>query len=288
MKNNNSINLPKKGMNRDSHHSQLQQTEYSFAMDANTESETGEQLNIGNEPSNRLTVNFPEGYKVVGKKKDLLGNKTYFFLTNPETGYSSLGYIDDTQISDNNIDTEVDCEDCVNNYNDLGTPLEDTTQTPTHSYVEIINDSCNGDLNLNINFPIKFIELKDEKLGKSLYWTDFNNPPRKINLDDIEYYKYTGEISCGIDGTTPTCIDVSKILIQPNYEIPTVIPEVVQTGGNLKMGTYEFLVAYSDQEGNEISEYFGITNPISIFDENNKKIYYFYFYFFYLLIIINY
>lgn len=272
MKQNKTISSPKKGMNRDVHSSALEPMEYSFALNSNTEGETGEQYNQINEPSNNLTVDFPTGFKVIGKKKDLLANRTYFFLTNPTTNFSSIGYVDDTQNTSNNFDEYVPCENCNNSYNELGTPLEEVTQTPTHTYVEIINDSCNRDLNFNINFPIKFIELKDEKLGKSLYWTDFNNPPRKINLSDIEYYQYIGEIVCGVDNTTPTCIDVSKLLMQPNYSIPTVDPELVQTGGNLKMGTYEFLVAYSDQEGNEISEYFGITNPISIFDENNKTL----------------
>jgi hypothetical protein len=36
------------------------------------------------------------------------------------------------------------------------------------------------------------------------------------------------------------------------------------------MGMYEFLIAYSDAAGNEISPYYSITNPIAIFDKNNR------------------
>ena len=63
MKNKKSLSAPKKGMNRNTHLSQLQNIEYTFALNATTSNETGDSLNIQNEPSNYLAIIFPAGYK---------------------------------------------------------------------------------------------------------------------------------------------------------------------------------------------------------------------------------
>lgn len=265
------ISSPKLGMAKDTHYSQLQNNEYTFCLNCNTENETGETLNINNEPSNYLTVVLPDGYKVVGYKKHPTLPKVYFFLTNPTTGYSSFGYVDVITAPDAIFqqDTEQECPDC-NYYNTLPTPLEDTTQTPYGEYVELLNDLCNRDFNFSIDHPIKHIEIKADKLGTFIYFVDGYNPDRWIDDDNIEFYKYTGEIICGEDQREPVCVNVEKMLQQPVYTIPTITPDVLQIGGNLRMGTYEFLLAYSDLAGNEISEYYSITQPVPIFDENNR------------------
>ena len=266
-----SLSVPKSGMQRNTSPHLLQADEYTFMLNGNNETSSGNRLNLTNEPSNLFGVDFPTDFKVIGYKSHLNSDTTFFFLTNPTTGFSSIGYVSNIQNVQSTQDLEVECDNC--NYTRvLDEPLEAQTQTPSHTYIELINDACNGDLNLDINFPIKFLEIKDEKLGRVIYFTDFRNPARKLEVDNIEKYLYTGEINCGIDNTVPTCVDAFKLLLQPNHQIPKITPELLQTGGNLKMGTYEFLVAYSDQDGNEISEYYSITNPISIFDENNRTL----------------
>ena len=50
----------------------------------------------------------------------------------------------------------------------------------------------------------------------------------------------------------------------------TITPEILKTGGQLKLGTYEVYGVYCDALGNEITEYCTPTNPIKIFDENNS------------------
>lgn len=271
MKENKNISAIKRGMNRNTHSSQLQPTEYSFMLNGNTESETGDRLNVSNEPSNRLTTVFSENYKVIGHRKDLLANKTYFHLTNPTTKKSSIGYINNTQIEVYNGDIYTDCPDCQDNKNQLGTPLEDTTQSPTHTYVELINDNCydvGEGLNYDINFPIKFIELKQESLGTNMYWNDYRNNPRRMRVDDVSYL-FEKEIPCEPTEDL-TCFDVDKLLQFPKHTHIQLEVEAVQTGGNLKLGTYEFYAAYSDLNGNEITQYSTPINPISIFDETNN------------------
>lgn len=266
-----SISAPKVGMKKDSHYSQLKNNEYTFCLNCNTETEAGESLNITNEPSNYLTVRLPESYKVVGYKKHPRLPKVYFFLTNPVTRYSSFGYVDVVSAPDSIFqeDTNVECEDC-NYYNTLPTPLEEITQTPYAEYTELLNDLCNRAFNLSIDFPIKHIEIKDDKLGTFLYWADKRNPDRWLDADNIDFYKYTGGIVCGVDEREEVCVNVEKMLQQPIYSVPSVTPDVLQIGGNLRKGTYEFMAAYSDLPGNEISEYYSITQPIPIFDENNR------------------
>src|SRR5699024_5154753 len=113
---------------------------------------------------------------------------------------------------------------------------------------------------------------KDEKCGKVIYFTDNNNPPRYIQLDKLEQYGYTGNILCGEDNTTPACLDCEKMRIFKKFDIPDLDIHDVVFGGNLQKGTYEFLIAYCDELGNEISRYYSLTNPISIFDLNDTKI----------------
>lgn len=263
------ISAPKIGMNRDAHPSQLQNTEYTFCMDCNTENETGDVLNITNEPSNYFSVQFPQGYKVVGYKKHTTKDITYFFLTNIETGYSSIGYVTHTGRPILPQDTEETCEEC-NQYSKLPVPLEEVEQVPFNQYIEYFNDLCNKDLNFSINHPIKHIEIKADKLGTNIYFADGYNPDRVFNADNTQYYKEVGVDVCGEDNTTPICVNTDRMRQDPIYTIPVITPERLQIGGNLRMGTYSFAVAYCDKLGNEISDYYSVTQPIKIFDENNR------------------
>lgn len=269
MKQKQSISAIKSGLNKDAHISQLKNIEITLLINGNTENETGG-YNVQNEPSNRLGIRFPESYVVIGFKNDILQDKTYYFLTNPTTKKSSIGYVT-TIITDTfNQDEELECEDC-SPYNQLGEPLENQIQTPAFNYVEILNDNClsvGKGLNFDINFPLKKIEIKQEKLGTYLYWDDNRNPPRWMNVSDTSYL-FTQEIPCE-DNIIVTCPLLDKLLIFPKHNKLQITAEELQIGGNLKLGTYEFYVAYCDLMGNEMTQYSTPTNPISIFDENNN------------------
>lgn len=290
MKNKQSISAIKKGMNKDASISQVTNAEYLFMVNGNTNNETGEGFNVQNEPSNRLGVIFPEGYKVVGFVKNQLKERTYYLLTSLEQDINSehfrrstIGYVQDSMINDINEDIESTCQDCQE-YNELGTPLEQQIQVPSTVYVELVHDRCisladieDKGLNFNINFPIKKIEIKQEVLGTTLYWNDWRNPFRYLQIGRIEEavendtfdYLHTLDIACD-DPIETECIDVDKLLVNPKHKRIILQAESEQIGGNLKMGTYEFWGAYCDAYGNEVTEYSTPTNPISIFDENNS------------------
>lgn len=271
MKDKKSISGIKLGMNIDAHIGQLKNTEYSFALNANTNSET-EGFNIQNEPSNYYGVSFPSGYKVIGYRNDLLQERTYYLLTNPNTRKSSVGYVINNVQDQKNIDQEQECTDCTK-YNEISTPLEDTTQTPSLQYIELFNDNCLIDagkegLNFDVNYPVKKIEIKQEKLGTTIYFNDNRNPKRYINVSDISYL-FTQEVPCGED-ITVDCLLVDKLLVFPKHNRIKINADKLQVGGNLKLGTYEFYAVYCDLLGNEITQYSTPTNPISIFDDNNN------------------
>lgn len=93
---NKNISIPQSGMVRDKHPSSLTNAEYSFALNANIESEDGNSGLKSNEHSTLKCIGF-EGYKVIGYKNDLSTGDTYFFLSNPETGYSKISYYRPTE-----------------------------------------------------------------------------------------------------------------------------------------------------------------------------------------------
>lgn len=271
----NNMNAPKKGMNRDIDLSEQQPNEYSIAINANIESADGETFILSNEQSNILATRFKGGFKFLGGKNDINSNNTYIFLLNPTTGVGEFGVIQNTQNTNDLEDLLVDCGDC-SEIRELSTPLEDQEQIELQTYETLLSDQCHIDDNtpekgfqFDINKPIKKISIKNEKCGKTLYFTDDLNPPRHIILDNLSLYQTEGDIICGVDNTTPTCLNNERLRIFKLFDIPNIVPVSIELGGRLKMGVYEFLIAYSDISGNEISEYFSITNPISIFDENN-------------------
>jgi hypothetical protein len=268
------ISPAKKGMNRDVHPSELQKDEYSFALNTNFQDEHGSgQIVLQNEPSNIKCSGFKSGYKVIGHKFDINADRTYFFLTNADTGCSEIGYID--SLSSINGLEQVEAECGCNIQVVLENPLEGTVQEAVCTYHTLMSDCCeglvesDGCLNFNINFPIKQgnIEIKDEKIGKVLYWTDNYNPPRYLKVDHVDNY-YIDEDLC--EGTEEkVCLQCEKLRIFPLFNKPCITPEVIQIGGVLRAGTYEAYIAYSDESGNVASNFYSFTNPVSIFDKNN-------------------
>lgn len=266
----------------------LTNSEYSFALNANTSNEVDDSgFNIQKEPSNRLGIIFPPTYRVIGFRNDTLKNRTYYLLTstesnklNPNYKRSSIGYVDNTLDETFNQDIVIDgCKDCEKE-GVLGVALETITQVASQTYIELEHDRCisladieEKGLNFDINFPIKKIEIQQEKLGTLLFWEDNRNPSRYLNVTDLEEntpnYLHIQEVSCETDEIV-SCLLVDKLLMFPKHSKIIIEAKEEQIGGNLKKGTYEFYAAYCDLSGSSISQYSTPTNPISIFDENNN------------------
>jgi hypothetical protein len=269
------ITTPKKGMNRSSAPFEIGESEYTFAFNANFSDAHGNgQVNLQNESSNIYCSGFKDGYKVVGHRYHINKDRVYFFLTNPETGCSEIGFIRGIK---NTTSIEALSEECGCNIKVImETPLQDISKITTCTYTTIISDyceeteSCTGCLNFSIDHPIheSNILIKDEITGTTMYWTDGNEPQRYIQLDNLGIY-VTNNDDC-TDEEVTTCLQCDKLRIFPLSNKMCVTPMTIQGGGNLKAGMYEVLAAYCDKKGNELTNYYSKTNLIPIHDPNNN------------------
>ena len=271
----NSISSAKIGMNKDAHISNLKENEYPHAKNSNFWEDGGEGYNIQNEHSNILASKFKEGFKVIGFVNEVNINKTYFFLATKDQSVSEIVVIENTSDVPDLQDNIIDCDDC-NQAVEQQPALEDIEQTESQSFNVVVSDapnSCNGGgcLNFSISHPIKTALIKNEKLGKVLYWTDDYNPPRYLELHNLEQYNYLEDnIDC--EEPTPVCLACDKLEIFKDSIVPILEPVEVVLGGNLKRGMYQAVLAYCDEAGNEQSRYFTITEPTPIFDTQNNKL----------------
>ena len=266
------LSTPKIGMNRSNSPHLLQEGEYAFQMNGNSYDESGEKFNLTDEHSNILALKFAAGYKFIGGKNHVVRNKTYVFLTNPTTGASEIGCIDNDRTFTTIADTEIEtnCTDCTDYINVEASPLEEQTQIAHQQYQTIVEDSCNLCLEFNINNPIIDILIKEQNIGTKLFWTATpgNKEFRYIELDDLAKYLVVGDDNCGAV-PTPTCLDCDKLRVFRLYEELKADTYKRTIGGNLKKGSYEVLGAYCDQLGNEYTSYTELTSIIPIFDEAN-------------------
>lgn len=238
---------PVKGQNMDAFPGNLGDQSYSFALNARQESEDGGQFNITNESSNTLAVNFPIGYKVIGRLNMVEFGRTIYWIVNPDSGSCEIGYISN---SDNG------CVDTLNLTNpaDTGQPVygesSELSLVPCLSYTTIISDSC---LNFSVLHPIHDAEYKITNKTQEIYWTDDYNPPRWFDLNNIPLL-ITGGLDCNL------------LSIFPNYAVPEISVEQVENTGSLKIGSYQFLVAYSNSTGATWSQYYSVTDPCPIWE----------------------
>jgi hypothetical protein len=257
----------KVGMDKDTHPTMLDESKYTHAKNANVENESGNFLSLTTEQSNILASKFKEGFKVIHANNDINSNNTYFFLVNPETGVGEFGVIEGNQLTPELQDTPNECGNCYN----LSEPLENQEQAELQTYVTLISDECKEDktegFNFDITKPIKFSVIKNEKLGTTIYFAVEGSPARYINIDRIQDY-FTQVVSCD-DNITLDCPDFRKMLIQKNHKIPQLSVSSIELGGNLDRGSYEFAIALCDINGNQMSEYHSLKQPVNIFDKND-------------------
>ena len=156
------------GLNLDNTLNQDAKGKLTYALNATVENFDANSVNYQNEPGNEFCCNFPDGYVLIGKHFIQERNKHIFLLTNPVTGISEFGYMDNN--------------DCI--------------------YHTKISSACLG---WNINFPIHKIVHKISNCSTEIFWgdnvarryMDIDTPPLKLTDDSsLCDPKYTSELDC--------------------------------------------------------------------------------------------
>lgn len=220
-------NAARTGLNMDQSVNQIQKGQLTYALNAALENFDSNSVNYQNEPGNELCLEFPQGYHLIGTHLINEQSKHIFFLTNPETGASEIGYMDNN--------------DCV--------------------YRTYVSGNC---LNFNISSPIHKVVHKITNCTTEIYWTDGINPRRYMDLNDLPYKIKPGTDVC--DNQTIPELDCNKLKIQPNFAIPELEVVDIMNGGNLTAGTYQFAIQYCDVAGDAYTSYYSVTNPTPIAD----------------------
>ncbi len=218
-------NVARTGLNMDQSVSQIGKGSLTYALNAAVENFDSNSVYYQNEQGNELCLSFPEGYLLIGHHAIYEKNKHIFFLANPETGDSEIGYMDRN--------------DC--------------------SYKTLINASC---LNFNIDNPIHKVVHKITNCSTEIYWTDGVNSRRYLDIEKIPYKLATNSSSC--DPIYTNEVDCNRLNIQPDFSIPALKVVDITTGGNLTAGTYQFAIQYSSAEGDGYTSYYSVTNPTPI------------------------
>jgi len=220
-------NVARTGLNMDSSANQVQQGQLTYALNASVENFDSNSVNYQNEPGNELCLNFPEEFNIIGTHFINEKNKHVFFLTNPNTGASEIGYMDNN--------------DCV--------------------YRKYVSGTC---LNFNIDNPIHKVVHKITNCSTEIYWTDGLNPRRYLNLTNPTSWQKIEPGTTVCDNQTIPELDCNKLKVQPNFSIPQLDVVDVVNGGNLISGTYQFAIQYCDVAGDAYTSYYSVTNPTPI------------------------
>ena len=215
------------GLNLDQSVNQIAKGKLTYALNASVENFDSDSVNYQNEPGNELCLNFPTNFHLIGTHFIAEKNKHVFFLTNPETGDSQIGYMDNN--------------DCI--------------------YRVLVSAPC---LNFNIHHPILKAVHKITNCTTEVYWTDGLNPRRYIDLNNVPYKLAPNADVCNPIYTTE--LDCNQLNVQPNFSIPSLDVTDVTNGGDLTAGTYQFAIQYCDAAGNPYTSYYSITNPTPIAD----------------------
>ena len=143
----NSANI---GLNLDNTLNQIKQGTLTYALNAAVENFDASSVNYQNEQGNELCVTFPKEFILIGTHFINEQSKHIFFITNPNTGDSEIGYMDNN--------------DCI--------------------YHTLVSALC---LNFNTDHPIHKVVHKITNCTTEIYWTDGANPRRYLDINNIPY-----------------------------------------------------------------------------------------------------
>lgn len=131
-------------------------------------------------------------------------------------------------------------------------------------YQTLINNPC---LNFNTDYIIRGVSSENFNCEEVVYWCNNYNNDRFLNLSKIPY-KYTlADDNCKTKVYTDE-IDCKELNINVKIQVPCVSIKLSKNVGSLLNGAYQVGIVYS-VAGQTVTNFFGITHPISIFSHEN-------------------
>jgi len=221
-------NVASTGLNLDNSVNQIAKGQLTYALNASVENFDASSVNYQNEPGNEICLTFPNEFVLIGTHFIQEKNKHIFFITNPATEESEIGFMNNN-----------DCQ-----------------------YNTLVSATC---LNFNIDYPIHKVVHKITNCTTEIYWTDGLNPRRYLDIENIPWKL---QINSNLCDPIPDVgnLDCNQLKLQPNFNIPALSITDVVSGGDLTAGTYQFAIQYSDATGNPYTSYYSVTNPCPIAD----------------------
>jgi len=150
---------------------------------------------------------------------------------------------------------------------------EDWVQSINYFPIDHDCDPCldpNNPINCCLNFDIEnpvYATYRVDQCETRIYFVDRKNPPRYLSLEFPLNRDACGKAQ-DCDGkklvTQKTC---GELKIFPDTCHPRIYPDRVSSGGELKAGTYQFSIAYCDENGSEFTDYFDFTQPLPIYEK---------------------
>lgn len=220
-------NTASSGLNLDGSINQIEKGKLTYALNAAIENFDANSVSYQNELGNEFCLIFPEGYICIGNHFIQERNKHLFFLVNPTTEASEIGYMDNN-----------DCQ-----------------------YIKYTSGNC---LNFSVNHPIHKMFHRITDCSIEVFWTDGYNVRRYLDIENIPYKLLTNSKLCEPAYTDE--LDCNQLKIQPSFSIPQLEVVDIITGGDITAGTVQFGIQYSDASSNPLTSYYSITNPTPIAD----------------------
>lgn len=186
------------GMNLNSLTGKLKPGEISYAMNAVVESFDGNEVAYQNEQANEFCVQFPEGYKVIGRLNIIEKGFVLVWMYNPSSDKSEIGKI----------------ENCT--------------------YKTIIEGDC---LNHSLDDPILKAVYRLTECNLEIYWASKKNPRRYIDLYNLPFKQIVGENSCDITTINEIDCNKLKVqpnFLVPNIEVAEVDIDGELTAGTVQ------------------------------------------------------
>ncbi len=199
-----------------------------FNLNVVNESDMGDVLLLSPEKSNFLVTRISEGYNFLHDVNIGSGKLAIFSCDN--YGNSEIGIFDEF----------------------------------AQTYEPVINDSDSQPkekLNLSTEYPIDSTFKLRRGCERNVYFTDYNSPPREVNLDKPELYK-------NLAGR----VIASKFRLQRLVEkVPSFTSiSVLDYGGSLKSGSYNVGIHYVDANFNS-TEFVVTSDIIIIYNDDSTK-----------------